>query len=647
MAFTLVEDAPAATAASDAPKGKFTLVEDAPVAARSVPEELLRQVGLTVRAGTKGIVALPNAIGDALGLHSSEAVDNLLNRFLPKPENAKERVVQDVTSAMAGAGAQSAAAAAARPVSALGLNLAQALSQGPGLQVVSAGSGAGSAGIARENGAGPLGQLAAGMAGSIAPSAIQAGGAAAIRGLARGGEAGRLKTAENIKTFEEAGTEPTAGQATENRGVRLAETMLGKTPGSAGVMVDKSKTQAAELSSKVGELADQLSTKTGATPAGRAIKEGVVADGGFRQYFKERQGALYDKLDQFIPKDRQVDMTNTANALADLNADIPGAPELSKFFKNARMQGIERAMESDTQQFTTRLPYEAMKKLRTLVGKEMADSSIVSDVPRSKWTALYSALSKDMEAAAGESGPQAVSAWERANNFTAAGMKRLETLDPIIGTKDPEDIFRAATSGMQEGASTIRSVMRSLPDNSQRQVAATVLKRMGLAAAGKQDATGEVFSTETFLTNWNKISPEARQALFSKYGFDFTNGLDKIAKVAANIREGSKIFANPSGTEAALTSKLGIAGIVYGLLFGHPGASATLAGGMAGAHVGAKYLLTNPDFVKWLARSTGMPAGALPGQITALENIAARQQPDAKQAMQQIADQLKAAGAAK
>jgi hypothetical protein len=39
-----------------------------------------------------------------------------------------------------------------------------------------------------------------------------------------------------------------------------------------------------------------------------------------------------------------------------------------------------------------KLPYEALKKLRTLVGREMADSSIVSDVPRSKWTALYGAL---------------------------------------------------------------------------------------------------------------------------------------------------------------------------------------------------------------------------------------------------------------
>ena len=621
------------------------LDEPASPAPRSTPEELLRQVGLTIRAGTKGIVAIPNAIGDALGLHSSEAVDSLLNKFLPQPENAKERVVQDVTSAMAGGGAQAAAAGAARPVGVLGQKLAEALSRGPGLQVISSGTGAGAAGVARENGAGPVGQTIAGIAGAAAPAVVQAAGSAAIRGVARGGEAGRLKTAENIKSFEDAGTTPTVGQATENRGMRLTEALMGKTPGSAGVMAKQSADQAEAVGARVGELADSLSNKTGADVAGRAIKEGVVADKGFRDYFKARQGALYDKLDQYIPKDTQVDMTNTVNALRDLNADIPGAPALSKFFKNARMQGIEAAINSDTNEQTTRLPYEALKKLRTLVGREMADSSIISDVPRSKWTALYGALSKDLESAAGEAGPQATSAWERANNFTAAGMKRLETLDPIIGRSTPEKIFQAATSGTQEGATTLRAVTRSLPEDAQKTLAATVLRRMGIAAAGKQNETGELFSTETFLTNWNKLHPDAKQALFSKYGFDFTNALDKIAKVAANRREGAKIFANPSGTEAAMTTRYGIMGVIGGLLFGHPGAAATLGGGMLASGAGAKALMTNPDFVKWLAKSTAMPAGALPSQISALEQIAARQQdPDVKSAMSSVVDQLRSAG---
>ena len=607
-----------------------------------IAQRILRQLGLTVRAGTQGVadlMALPGYVydkaADAAGIggvrfNSHEAVGSLLTKMgLPVPGSATERISQDVVGAMVPAAGQVKAAelvSEAKPVSVFWQKLAEALAQGPKTQIVSAGTGAGAASVARESGAGPVVQTTAGLAGAAAPSVVQGVGSMAVRGAARGGEAGRLKTAENIKTFEDAGTTPTVGQATENRGARLTEALMGKTPGSAGVMARQAAGQATDLGNNVGELADQLSTKTGAAPAGRAIKEGIIADQGFRDYFKARQGALYDKLDQYIPQDKPVDMTNTVNALRDLNADIPGAPALSKFFKNAKIQGIEQAMNSDTQGMTTRLPYQAMKKLRTLVGKEMADSSIVSDVPRSKWTALYAALSKDMGEAATEAGPQATAAYNRANNFTSSGMKRLETLDPIIGNRDPEDIFKAAVSGTQEGATTLRAVTRSLPADAQKTLAATVLKRMGIATPGKQDATGEVFSTETFLTNWNKLHPDAKQALFSKYGSDFTNALDKIAKVAANRREGAKVFSNPSGTEAAMTTRLGVGGVLYGLLSGHPMASAELAGGMAASHIGAKYLMTNPGFVKWLAKTTTMPAGAIPGQINALEQMASQQQ---------------------
>ena len=620
-------------------------------------ERILRQIGLTARAAGQGvadILALPGTVydraADALGVggvrfNSHEAVSTLLTKMgLPVPGSKTEQISQDVVGAMvpiAGQAKLAQVASEAKPVTYFGQKLADALAKGPGAQIVSAGTSAAAADVAKQHGAGPVGQTVAAVAGAAVPAAITAAGSAGVRAALRGGEEGRLKTAQNIQTFENAGTEPTVGQATEGRGARLAEQMLSKTPGSAGVMAKKATTQAAEIGANANSLADQLSTKTGAEAAGRAIKEGVVADGGFRNYFKARQGALYDKLDQYIPKDQPVDMTNTVNALQALNADIPGAPALSRFFKNAKIQGIEQAMNSDTQGMTTRLPYQAMKQLRTLVGREMADSSIVSDVPRSKWTALYGALSKDMEQAANEAGPQASAAYTRANSFTAAGMKRLETLDPILGKTDPEDIFKAATSGMQEGATTIRGVMRSLPDDAQKQVASTVLKRMGIATPGRQNATGELFSTETFLTNWNKMTPQAKQALFSKYGPQFTQSVDSIAKAAANLREGSKVFSNPSGTEAALTSRLGVAGVLYGLLFGHPGASATLAGGMAAAHVGAKYLLANPDFVKWLARTTTMPAGALPSQVNALEQLSAKQPQQDRDAMRDFAQQLR------
>src|SRR5690349_16776215 len=41
---------------------------------RDLGSDLVRQVGLTARAGVEGVTALPNMVGDALGLRSTEAV---------------------------------------------------------------------------------------------------------------------------------------------------------------------------------------------------------------------------------------------------------------------------------------------------------------------------------------------------------------------------------------------------------------------------------------------------------------------------------------------------------------------------------------------------------------------------------------------
>ncbi len=66
----------------------------------------------------------------------------------------------------------------------------------------------------------------------------------------------------------------------------------------------------------------------------------------------------------------------------------------------------------------------------------------------------------------------------------------------------PEKVFQAAMSGTKDGATTLRAVMRSLPEDGQKAVSAAVIKRMGLANPGAQNAAGDAFSPNTFLTNW-------------------------------------------------------------------------------------------------------------------------------------------------
>lgn len=374
---------------------------------------------------------------------------------------------------------------------------------------------------------------------------------------------------------------------------------------------------AENLGSKIDELADSLSRGATATKAGTRIESGVKS---FVEGFRNEQGMLYDKLDASIPKNTPVDLTNTINKLSELNASIPGAPETSKFFKNSTIQAIEQAIKADTADFTTRLPYEALKKLRTLVGAELENTTLTSSVPRSKWKSLYGALSEDLGEAATAAGPEAQRAFKRANDYTRAGHERIGVyLDRVAGRDTAEKVFQAAVnpSEIKEGASTINAVMRSLKNDDRKVLQAAFLKRMGEATPGTQDDLGASFSPNRFLTNWNKISPEAKRTLFADSTGTLRADLDKIASVASNLREGSKVFANPSGTQQAISAQAPGWGALVALLTGHPGLATIIGGTPIAANASAR-LMTNPKFVHWLAQSSENPTGAIP----ALQGIA-------------------------
>lgn len=648
-------------------------LEEKPVE-RSLPAQAVRAVGRTARAGLQGLAALPGMLANApAGLYNAfadlyhdarspdlgELVTGKQKGFrfpdqtriagrlsdalsLPAAENANERIAEDVAGGMVGAGgvvkAGEKLSTAATP---LVRKIGEILSKGPGTQVVAGGTGPGAASVVREGGGGPVAQTVASVGGTIAPSALATSAAAAARGLYRGGETGRQRVAETIKTFEDAGAGlPTVGQATGTRTNRAVESILAKTPGSAGRIIGKAEDEAIGMGGKIDEIATDLAGRAGAAPAGRKIRGGLEH---FVDEFKGASNKLYDELDRHIPKDTNVEVTSTRAALEKLNADIPGAPNLSKWFKNAKIQGIEGALDKDApasqaqpiisqilgpsgEQLVTGqtaakvagIPYEALKKLRTLVGNEISDSTIASDVPRSKWKPLYAALSKDMAAAARAAGPKAEASFVRANNYYSAGMKRLdEVLTPILKKGDPEDVFQAAISGTKEGASTIAGVMKSLPEESRKTVAATMLRRLGKATPGKQDDLGEVFSAETFLTNWNRITPDSKRVLFASLPDAQRADLDKIAKVAANIREGSKVYANPSGTGQVVATTTGATAFAVLLATGQFAGAAAVAGGAGLANAQSR-LMTSPRFVRWLAKSTEAPSEQLPAQLNSL-----------------------------
>lgn len=773
---------------------------------RSVLGEIGHQVGLAGRAVVQGAAALPGMVSDAAtgvvnaGLDAytdaraptvselvtgqkekgfrfekvSSALGNIMDQTgVAKPENATERVVQDAATgaatALTGAGvAQTVAKAAAGPITKA---LSSALAAAPGMQAVSGATGAGASGAVREAGGGAVAQGVAGLAGALAPTVVPFAAQAGVRGALRGGEAGRQQVADNIATFEEAaGTTPTLGQATQSRALQGAETGLSNVVGSSGIMVRRGEQQADALAKSVEDLTARLAPTASGADAGEAIARGVA---NFRDNVRNTQERLYNALDQHIAPEAPINVSNTRAAMEELNAGIDGAPALSKWFKNARIQGLEGAMRSDTEgtaavlsrpgmeeaaaavrqpleaevlranaantrrvdqfrssleadaaqaattnadavasaaqlrstlearaaqiaeenaqrrllgiknntkvptpqeiadqvkefqssrmvpvvkkadidrqvrefrasnmepvptkadidahvddflksQVTGRMPYESIKKMRTLVGREMSDANFTSEISRDKWSKLYAALSEDLGVTAKEVGPQAQQAWARANRFTRLASERMEQISSIVNKDAPEKIFKAATSGLADGGTQINRLMKSMPVENRREVAAAVLQRLGRAKPGQQNELGDAFSSETFLSNLANLSPAARKALFNTSGFPgLESKITLMGRMASNRREGSKVFANPSGT-ARQGAMIGwAAGLGTALATGNSGAVAAALAAPVLARSIAK-ATTAPSVVRFAARTTQANEAAVPAAIAAAARI--------------------------
>ena len=433
------------------------------------------------------------------------------------------------------------------------------------------------------------------IAAGMSPTLVQKYGTDAVQYAVRGGESGRKAMEQRIQDLRDAGVEkPTLGLASGNKLVGGVENLLSNTPGAMSVMARSREGAIDGLQRRTQQAADGASSNRGTLEAGMAIQKGLNRD--FRDSTKATTTALYDRLGEVIPPQTPVNVAATKAQIRALNPVIEGAPNLSPMFQNSRMLGIGRAMDADTAgtapgvmleikgggglmnapvvkqgpgipggSSTDRLPFTAVKQLRTAVGNEISDNTIMSDVPRSKWNPLYGALSGDMKTAAAQVGPQATAAFNRANTYNRATAERTERVAPFADAKTPEQAFRMYAKAGEDNLSTLQAVKKSLPEGARGDAAGTVIDRLGRATNGTQNDTGTAWSPETFLTNWNRMTPATRNEMFSgfKNAAEVKTAVDQVARATSMMRDSSKMWANPSGTGANLAAR-GVLGAVAG-----------------------------------------------------------------------------------
>ncbi|WP_312321246.1 hypothetical protein [Stenotrophomonas sp.] len=629
------------TASGNAPDGwKYGPVRDAAFGVRSALQGAGGLLGAIGGDAFNNYVV--NPVARAVGMQEArpyrEEARALADRIgLPQAQTAGDRVLGDVGESLTGTALTLGAGGGLNTLANLGRGaamgtpaytapatnkLAQFLTTQPAMQVVSTAGGSGAASATKEAGGSEGQQLLAGLAGGIGPSLLTAGGGATLRGLVRGRSGEQMRN--RLADFEALGATPSVGQASGNQLIQGAENLLAGGPTSAGVMGRFVEQQADDIGGGLRQIADDVTPNASAERAGRAVERGVET---FNKNVGATRRALYWQADQHIPDATQTPMRNTVREIIALTTPDPAASATTGSMIQPTIARLRKNIEDDLAANGGNLTYGVLRKIRSEIGEQIGDASPLnppSDLRELK--RLYAALSSDMTDAAKAQGPDAVAAATRANNYTRASADRLDAIQRVVEKAGgPEKVYLAVMSGTKDGGTTLRSVLQSLPEEGQKAVTGAVLKRMGMATPGAQDATGEAFSAATFLTNWNKVSPEARRALFDRYGPGFTKQVDQIARVADNIKSGAKVYANPSGTANRAAAMTYGASLVGSLLTGNAGGTGVLAATGLGAN-GLARILTNPEVVKSLANATVMSRAGVLATARNLQEIANRDQ---------------------
>jgi hypothetical protein len=493
--------------------------------------------------------------------------------------------------------------------------------EAPVLSAISAAAGGAASQATAEAGGSPLQQTLAGLVVGSVPS-LASGAAQGARALIRN----QGDTAARVADAAANNSQLTAGQATGSKLLQRVEGASSKVWG-GGPISHVADNQTENLGGHIDSVVRNLANGGDVSPtgAGAAINAGAATT---KANMKAAEKAAYDRVDQLVPADHPVDVSGTLSKLDELATPNPSAANTTGALVSPKIAAMRDNLKADiaANGGSPVLPYSTTTDLRTALGNNIDWGFAPSDpVTNGALKQIHGALKGDIDSAASAISPDAKQAVTDARTLYAQNQARRDFLNSVIDKAGgPEAVYAAATNGTRQGATKISGVMSALDTGQQNLVRATVINRLGKALPGMQNAEGDAFNPSTFLTNWNKLDPAAKDALFGAKGStnQLRRGLDSFANTTSTIRN-STLYKNPSGTAAAaghgygLLALLGEAGAA---LAGHPHAIAVSAGAIAGNNLLAR-ALTNPRVVSWLAQSAKLPTSGIPNAVNQLAKM--------------------------
>lgn len=302
--------------------------------------------------------------------------------------------------------------------------------------------------------------------------------------------------------------------------------------------------------------------------------------------------------------------------------DAPATTEYLKQFDVADGPGMGsdfRKLYTQLQEKGGVLDLDGLRKWRTRAIRNGSQGSIISDADAGEWDGLVGALSKDFGDASAKKGGAAASSWRGLNDNWENWKTRSAALRQVANSPDGLGAFKAAFGGDRAALTRMRALKDTLPEQEWNDLGAAYLKDLSTdAKTGKLDIA-------KWFKNWGEMDGSLKDTLM-RPGDPLRRSLDDMVTIGGAAKDAGYMrnFSNTAsatlyldaleggGTRAiveAIKEPTTIRGKVVGKLQDVAARQFTLT------DADKARLLTNPDFVKWLAEGTKQ-AVKRPGDAT-------------------------------
>lgn len=341
--------------------------------------------------------------------------------------------------------------------------------------------------------------------------------------------------------------------------------------------------------------------------------------------FPAKASALYDDVFERLAGDEaamvgQVDgpllsLTATERTLQSIRNRVSG-PASREIMASPMIERMAQALAEDAGSGALR--FQDLRQWRTWVREAQRNEGLRQGIDNAALQRLEGALTEDIYASAMLIGGRAaddlrvVDRWYRRN--TQMINNALEPFNKGGGVQAYRRMIDLASQGGRQNSRQLEQALRVLPRDTRRSMSATLIDELGNPSFGSPNVMeAGAFSVDRFVSNYARLSPEGRRALFG----DLTEQLDTLARVAG-YQKGVEAMTNRSRSGVNVQNVSTGAGLL------NPSTTVPTAA-LLGAGVITGEMLTNPAFVRWLtsAPRNGDRAG-MRRHLAEISRLAAR-----------------------